>query len=87
MDLENIKLIKMCNLYISRKNKERAIKKRQEYINSVVKGLMVDRTPSQAISALREVTELFDTKMDEKLKESLDSIQSISAYKKLKNKK
>lgn len=86
MDLENIKLIKICNLYISRKNKERAIKKRQEYINSIVKGLLTDRTSSQAISAMREVTELFNSKLDDRLKEGLESIEAISTYKKLKRK-
>lgn len=86
MDLENIKLIKMCNLYISRKNKERAIKKRQEYINGIVKGLLVDRTSSQAISAMREVKELFDLRLDERLKEELESIEAITNYKKLKRK-
>lgn len=86
MDLKDIKIIKACSVFLSRKNKETAIKKRQEKVNAIVKGLLVDKTPSQAISMMREVTELFNSKLDDILKESLDDVNSISVYKKLKRK-
>lgn len=84
MDLKDIKIIKACSVFLSRKNKETAIKKRQEKVNAMVKELFIDKTPSQAISLMREVKELFDSKLDDKLKESLENVNSISAYKKLK---
>lgn len=84
MDLKDTKIIKAMQIFIARKDKETAIKKRQEKVNAIVKGLLVDKTPSQAISMMREVTELFNSKLDDKLKESLDDVNSISAYKKLK---
>lgn len=84
MDLSDTKIIKLCTTFLARKDKETAVKKRQEKVNAIVKGLLVDKTPSQAISMMREVTELFNSKLDDKLKEGLDTVNSISAYKKLK---
>lgn len=84
MDLKDNKLLKICTTFLARKDKETAIKKRQEKVNAIVKGLLVDKTPSQAISMMREVTELFNSKLDDKLKESLETVNSVSAYRKIK---
>lgn len=86
MDLKDIKLIRLCKVYISRKDKETELKKREEQIKGIVKALLIGKTPNQSISMLREVTEIFNERLDEELKVSLEKVESISNYKKLKRK-
>ncbi len=84
MDLKDTKLARLCKWYLAKKDRETEIKRRQEQINGMVKILMVGKTPNQSISMLKEVTEIFNERLDEELRVSLDKVQQISSYKKLK---
>ena len=84
MDIKDTKLYRIGMLYLRKKDKETALKKREEQINGIVKILMVGKTPNQSISMLKEVTQIFNDKLDEELRVSLEKVNQISAYKKLK---
>jgi hypothetical protein len=84
MDVKDTKLVRVCSMYLHRKDKETAIKKREEQINAMVKTLLIGRTPSQSIAMLKEVVETFDSKLDEELRKSIDNVTAISLYKKIK---
>ena len=84
MDLKDTRLARICNAYLHKKNRETALKKREEQINSIIKGIYAGRTPNEVIKMLQEVTEKINDKLDDKLRESLDAVESISRYKKLK---
>lgn len=81
----NIKrLQRSAIIYLGKKDRETAIKKREEYIKQFVKAIMLDRTPKQAIEMLNDITSGVNERLDEKLRESLESVQCISQHKKLK---
>jgi len=84
MDISNFKLIRMSKVYLRKKDVENASKKRQENIKGILKALLVDKTTKESILLLQEITEQFNTKLDEKLKRDLESVQVITAFKKLK---
>lgn len=69
--------------YLKLKDIETAKKKRAEKINAIVKGLLVDKSPKQAIEMLSDVIELLNDRLDEKLKESLENVECITKYKNL----
>jgi len=78
-----MKIIRIVKLYLRKKDKETAIKKQKEQIAQIVRLIITDRSPKQAITMRNEIEELFDTKMDEQLRESLESVECISNYKKI----
>lgn len=84
MELKEIKLYRTAQIYLRRKNKETLAKKREDRINAMVKALLLDKSPKETIEDLREVMEQVNIRLDEKLKESLESVTVISAYKKIK---
>jgi hypothetical protein len=84
MDVKDTKLYRLGLIYLMKKDKETAIKKREEQINAMVKTLLIGRTPSQSITMLKEVVETFDSKLDEELRKSVDNVTAISLYKKIK---
>jgi hypothetical protein len=84
MDVKDTKLYRLGLIYLMKKDKETAIKKREEQINAMVKTLLIGRTPSQSIAMLKEVVETFDSKLDEELRKSIDNVTAISLYKKIK---
>lgn len=86
MELKDIKLFRLAKIYIAKKDSETRAKKRQEKINGIVKSLILDKSPSESIRMLREITETFNDRMDSKLKESLEATEAIMNYKKSKRK-
>lgn len=86
MELKDSKLVRLCKFYIAKKDRETEVKRREEQIKGIVKALLIGKTPNQSISMLREVTEIFNERLDEELRVSLEKVESISSYKKLKRK-
>lgn len=86
MDLSNTKLFRTCKTYLRRKDIESATKKREENIKAILKSLLVEKTSKESIELFKEITEKFNEKLDERLKRDLQSVQTISEYKKLKRK-
>ena len=86
MDLKDTKLFRMCKTYLRKKDIETASKKREENIKAILKSLLVEKTSKESIELLREITEKFNEKLDERLKRDLASVEVISMYKKLKRK-
>jgi hypothetical protein len=78
------RLIRMGQAYLLRKDRENAIKKQEEKIKQIVKELLLDKTPKQAIEMRNEVAALFDDKIDEKLRESIETVEAINKYRKIK---
>lgn len=87
MELKETRLARTVNLYLSRKNKELSLKKRQETIEAITKALIIDKTPKQSIDMLKEVIEIFNNKMDDKLEKSIEDVEVISKYKKIPQRK
>ncbi len=76
------KILRIIQIYLKRQDKKTSLKKREEKVNAIVKSIMVDKTPKQAIQMLSEVVGLFDSKLYEQLKVSLESVEVINNYKK-----
>lgn len=86
MDLSNTKLYRACKTYLRKKDIESATKKREENIKAILKALLVEKTSKESIDLLKEITDRFNEKLDERLKRDLQSVEVISMYKKLKRK-
>lgn len=80
----DLKLIKRCRLYIKKKDRETYFKKREERINAIVKSLILDKNPGESIKMLQEIKKKFDARMDEQLSASLQAVEEISKYQKIK---
>ncbi len=84
MKIEELKLVRLCNIYLRKKNIETAAKKREEQVKQIVKEILLEKTPKQAIEMLNDIVSGFNTRLDEELKTSLESVDAISKFKKLK---
>jgi hypothetical protein len=78
--MEN-KIIKSIKVYLRRKDKENNLKKQKEQINTIVKSIFVDKTPREAIKMFLEVEELFNSRLDDTLKEGIEAVEVIKSYK------
>lgn len=84
MELNNNRLARMCNNYLHKKNRELVLKKREDQVNSIIKGIVIGKAPSEIIEMLQEITEKVNDKLDDKLRESLNNVTIIGNYKKIK---
>jgi hypothetical protein len=80
--MEN-KIIKSIKVYLRKKEKQTVIKKQKEQINSIVKTILIDKTPKEAIKMFLEVEELFNSRLDDVLKEGIEAVETITKYKNL----
>lgn len=91
--LASIKKVKILNenhmnKYISkyqaylRKNRLDTLKKdNQIQVSKIVLSILKDRTPKQAIEFFLEIEKLFNSKLDENLKSSLEDVTEIGKFK------
>jgi hypothetical protein len=80
--MEN-KIIKSIKVYLRKKDKQTVIKKQKEQINSIVKTILIDKSPKEAIKMFLEVEELFNSRLDEQLREGIEAVETITKYKNL----
>ncbi len=74
-------VISRMQAYLRVKDKEADLKKHKEKVKAIVKSLILDKTPKQSIEMFKEIKELFDEKLDEQLKASLEAVEEITNYK------
>lgn len=84
MELKDIKLIRVAKAYLIKTRKKSAEKDYKEKINTIVKGLIQDKTPKETIQMIKDINDLVNTKLDEKLDQSIKFVEDISNFKKLK---
>jgi hypothetical protein len=77
------KIVKGVKVYIKRKDRETEIKKRSEKIDSIVKAILTDKTPKQAIEMYTDVTSRLDGRLGDILRENVETVESIKKYKNL----
>jgi hypothetical protein len=68
---------------LRKKDKQTVIKKQKEQINSIVKTILIDKSPKEAIKMFLEVEELFNSRLDEQLREGIEAVETITKYKNL----
>lgn len=79
MELKNIQ--KKVNAYLRKKNIERAKKDREIAVSKMVKVIFAEKDIKQTIQFFEAIENLYNQKLDEKLKQSLDEVKEISNYK------
>lgn len=84
MELKELKLIRVAKAYLVKARKKSAEKDYKEKINAIVKGLIQDKKPKETIQMIKDINDLVNTKLDEKLDESIKFVEDISNFKKLK---
>lgn len=77
------KIVKGVKVYIKRKDRETEIKKRSEKIDGIVKAILTDKTPKQAIEMYADVTSRLDGRLGDILRENIETVESIKKYKNL----
>lgn len=78
-----IKTIRVVKAFLLKKDRETKNKKREEKIKAIVKELLLDKSPKEAIKMLQDVTTVFNERLDIELKTSSESVEEILKYKKL----
>ena len=78
--METKKLKNKITAYLRKKKIETVKKDNELKVSKIVTELFTDKTPKQAITMFKQIEMLFDEKLDEKLKDSLESVTEISKY-------
>lgn len=79
--METKEIIKKVNAYLRKKRIETVKKDNQIAVSKIVKSIFQDKTPKQSIQMMKDIQKLFDERLDENLKSSLDAVKEISNYK------
>lgn len=79
--METKEIIKKVNAYLRKKRIETVKKDNQIAVSKIVKSIFQDKTPKQSIQMMKDIQKLFDERLDENLRESLESVKEISNYK------
>lgn len=82
--METKEIIKKVNAYLRKKRIETVKKDNQIAVSKIVKSIFQDKTPKQSIQMMKDIQKLFDERLDENLKSSLDAVKEISNYKGIK---
>lgn len=80
-----IKLIKTAKAYLRKKKIETVKKDKEIAVSKIVKEILSDKTNKQAIEMFLSIEHLFNKRLDENLKQSLESVEEISKFKNLNN--
>ena len=75
------KLIKKCQAYLRKKKIETVKKDNQIQISIIVKIILQDKTPKQSIELFKAIEKLYNEKLDEQLKTSLEAVTEIGKFK------
>lgn len=81
--METKEIIKKLNAYFRKKRIETAKKDNEIKVSKIVVSIFQDKTAKQSIQMMKDIQKLFDERLDENLRESLESVKEISNYKKI----
>jgi len=76
-----MKINKVIQAYMNRKNEERVLKNYDEKVKAIVKAIVVDKTPKESIAMMQDIKALLDSKLEEVLEASRESVYEITKYK------
>lgn len=79
--METKEILKKIKAYLRKKDIEKTKKDNQIAVSKIVKTIFQDKTPKQSIQMMKDIQKLFDERLDENLKSSLESVKEISNYK------
>jgi len=81
--METKEIIKKIKAYLRKKDIEKTKKDNEIKVSKIVKSILEDKTAKQSIQMMKDIQKLFDERLDENLRESLESVKEISNYKKI----
>lgn len=81
--METNKIIKKLNAYFRKKRIETVKKDNEIKVSKIVKSILEDKTTKQSIEMFKAIEILFNERLDQNLRESLESVKEISNYKKI----
>ena len=76
-----MKINSVIQAYMHKKNKERALKTYNEQISAIAKSIVIDKTPKESIKMFQDIKALVDSKLEEDLDSSRESVYEITKYK------
>lgn len=81
--METKEILKKIKAYLRKKDIEKTKKDNEIKVSKIVVSIFQDKTPKQSIQMMKDIQKLFDERLDENLRESLESVKEISNYKKI----
>lgn len=76
-----MKLNSIIQAYMHKKDIERALKNYNEKVSAIAKSILVDKTAKESIAMLQDIKALVDSRLEEELEASRESVYEITKYK------